>query len=110
MSQPAVSRQLKDLEEELGLPLFNREPKGLTLTEAGKIALKQSRKILQQSNTLIESIKTLAKQSKRYSLKIGYLPSVLNNLLTDAIRVFSERTQNTAYKFSRCPHRNKKMP
>ena len=90
VSQPAVSRQLKDLEEELGLPLFNREPKGLTLTEAGKIALKQSRKILLQSNTLIESIKTLAKQSKRYSLKIGYLPSVLNNVLTDAIRVFSE--------------------
>ncbi|MDC0322818.1 LysR family transcriptional regulator, partial [Verrucomicrobiales bacterium] len=39
VSQPAVSRQIKDLEEELGLPLFVREPNGLSLTEGGAAAL-----------------------------------------------------------------------
>lgn len=94
ISQPAVSRQLKDLEEELGLPLFKREINGLKLTKAGEIALIQSKKILEQSNSLIESIRQLADQDKQATIKIGYLPSILNTLLTNAIRALSKSNPN----------------
>ena len=36
VSQPALSRQIRDLEEELGFPLFERSAKSVRLTEAGK--------------------------------------------------------------------------
>ncbi len=38
ISQPAVSRQIKDLEEEFGVPLFERESNGLRLSSAGEVA------------------------------------------------------------------------
>ena len=40
ISQPAVTKSLQKLENELGITLFNRSPKGVTLTENGKIFYK----------------------------------------------------------------------
>ena len=37
VSQPGISRQIRDLEAEIGFPLFERSPKSLKLTEAGKV-------------------------------------------------------------------------
>jgi DNA-binding transcriptional LysR family regulator len=89
VSQPAVSRQIKDLEEELGVQLFNREPNGLSLTEAGSAALAHAQQILRQSNSMMDAMKTMASREKTYSLKVGFLPTVLPSLLTSAMRNFN---------------------
>jgi DNA-binding transcriptional LysR family regulator len=46
IAQPAVSRQIRRLEEELGSPLFLRTPRGMTLSRAGEVFLGHARVIL----------------------------------------------------------------
>ena len=62
LSQPAVSMQIKQLEENIGLPLFEQIGKKLFLTEAGREALHYSRSILQQVreiSTIFDEMKGL---------------------------------------------------
>src|SRR5436189_4290038 len=46
VSQPALSRQIRDLEEELGFPLLKRSAKSVRLTEAGRAFLTEARAVL----------------------------------------------------------------
>src|ERR1700691_5990414 len=46
VAQPALSRQIQDLEKEIGFPLFERLPRGVKLSAAGKLFLEDSRRIL----------------------------------------------------------------
>jgi DNA-binding transcriptional LysR family regulator len=48
VAQPALSRQIQDLEEELGFKLFDRLPRGVKLNSAGKLFLEDARRILQE--------------------------------------------------------------
>src|SRR2546422_119550 len=48
VSQPAVSRQIRDLEDELGVQLFERTGKSVRLTVAGSVFLKEARAILKE--------------------------------------------------------------
>ena len=48
MSQPAISRTIRKLEDDLGSPLFRRHGHGVTLTEAGRVLLERSQTILRQ--------------------------------------------------------------
>src|ERR1700746_2506606 len=46
VAQPALSRQIQDLEEELGFKLFERLPRGVKLSAAGELFLQDARRIL----------------------------------------------------------------
>ena len=48
ISQPAISRTIRKLEDDLGSPLFRRHGHGVTLTEAGRVLLERSQTILRQ--------------------------------------------------------------
>ena len=48
VAQPALSRQIQDLEEEVGFKLFERLPRGVKLNPAGKLFLEDARRILQE--------------------------------------------------------------
>ena len=87
ITQPAISRQLKDLEEELNAALFARSAKGLTLTESGETALLHARDILRRANTLINAVKPPEEKTKKV-LKIGYIPTALTGFLADGMRKF----------------------
>ena len=53
LSQPAVTAQIKALEEEFGVALFERYPGGVQLTEAGKLILPDAQQILSQARSLL---------------------------------------------------------
>ena len=53
LSQPALSRQIRDLEDELGFRLLERTAKSVRLTEAGRIFLKEARAVLQRAERML---------------------------------------------------------
>lgn len=60
VAQPALSRQIQDLEEEIGFKLFNRLPRGVSLTAAGKSFMEDARRILHELNDAVARGKRLA--------------------------------------------------
>lgn len=87
VSQPPLSRQIHDLEDELGVELFRRTGKSLTLTEAGKIFLIEARAVLLRADKAVETVRTVA-HGDRGSLRIGYAPSLTAEFLPRALRLF----------------------
>lgn len=93
VSQPPLSRQIRDLEEELGLMLFERKPQALALTEAGKVFLIEARAVLERAEEAVRVAASLAGRGKS-EIHIGYAPSLTVELLPRALRRF----QSTADK------------
>lgn len=90
ISQPAVSRQIKDLEAELGVELFWREKSGLRLTTPGENFLAHARDLLRRSNEAIRHMASLRQQPPA-KLTVGYITPVLSSTLTRALREFSRK-------------------
>jgi len=85
MSQPPLSRQIKDLEDELGVILFFRTNKRVELTEAGKYFLEEVIDILQN----IEHSKTITKQIHNNisgEFKLGYISSTPKQMLATVLK------------------------
>jgi DNA-binding transcriptional LysR family regulator len=85
VSQPPLSRQIRDLEQELGVSLFRRTAKSLALTEAGKIFLNEARAVLLQADKAVQTVRAVA-AGNRGQLRIGYAPSLTVELLPKALR------------------------
>jgi DNA-binding transcriptional LysR family regulator len=62
MSQPSVSHQIKTLEQEMGVTLFERGGSGLRLTEAGRILLPWARRLQQDMNNMQEMMASLEEE------------------------------------------------
>lgn len=92
ISQPAVSRQLHDLEEELGVALFVREKNGLSLTQAGESYLGYAYDILRKSAEAITHMNSFRKLPVK-KLIIGYIAPVLASLLTPALKKMSQKNK-----------------
>ena len=90
VAQPALSRQVRTLEVELRQPLFERNGRGVTLTEAGKRLLAHGRGILQQ---LERARQDLEEQRGAASglLSIGLPPSVSRTLTAPLVEAFREQ-------------------
>lgn len=93
ISQPSLSQQIRALEHELGMPLFDRIGKKISLTEAGKILLLHTKTIfreIEQARSAIQDLNGL----QHGSLTIGSLLTVVNYLLPPAILNFNKLYPN----------------
>jgi len=89
MEQPPLSRQIRHLEKELGVELFNRTKRGVTLTEAGQAFLDEARLTLTQAELAVQAAK-LASRSKQTTLKIGFSICTFNRILPEMIQAFRQ--------------------
>ncbi len=87
VAQPAVSRQIRDLEDELGLALLERSPKSVRLTDAGRIFLEEARAVLQRVDDAVKAVQAVA-GGTRGALNVGYAPSLTVQILPRALRRF----------------------
>jgi LysR family transcriptional regulator, cyn operon transcriptional activator len=82
LTQPAASRQICALEEEFGVPLFDRIGRGVQLTAEGQDLLRHSRRLLGDAEALKERASAL-RSGQTGVLRVGATPQVIENLLAD---------------------------
>ncbi len=87
MTQPAISRQISELERDLGTKLFHRSTRSVSLTKSGELFLEDAKRILSLAENARERI-TLADSSEDLSLGIIYLSSPTRTFLPELIRQF----------------------
>src|SRR5215211_7379457 len=94
VAQPAVSEQIRKLEAELGVRLFDRTNRRVAITEAGAALLEEGRRVLAQADTAQLAARNARERADAW-LRIGYLPDslpasvprALGHLARDAPRV-----------------------
>ncbi|MGC4013552.1 MAG: LysR family transcriptional regulator [Luteolibacter sp.] len=87
VAQPALSRQVQDLEDEIGVDLLKRSPRGVTLTAEGRLYLEEAREILKRSEEAVEKVRALAR-GEYGELQVGYAPAPSSSFLPQALTAF----------------------
>jgi DNA-binding transcriptional LysR family regulator len=90
MAQPPLSQQIRSLENELGLQLFDRTTRPLQLTPAGQVFLEKARQVFLQVEQAMLSAQR-ASQGEIGRLTVGINTSIANSLLPDILRTFCKR-------------------
>ncbi|HEY1861531.1 MAG TPA: LysR family transcriptional regulator, partial [Gemmataceae bacterium] len=91
VAQPALSRQIQDLEKELGFKLFERLPRGVKLSTAGKVFLEDARRILQEVNEAAARADRVARGHSG-TLRIGFAENASwHGVVPDSFRRFREQ-------------------
>ena len=80
VSQPALSRQIRDLEDEIGFCLLERTAKSVRLTDAGRVFLSDARALLQQADEAVKKARAIA-GAEPTELKVGYSPAATARIL-----------------------------
>jgi LysR family hydrogen peroxide-inducible transcriptional activator len=75
VSQPTLSAQIRKLEEYLGVPLVERQPKRVSLTDAGAKIVERARRALQEADAIVELAKT-DRDPLAGALKLALIPTV----------------------------------
>jgi LysR family pca operon transcriptional activator len=84
VTQPAVSRTLRELEETLGVPLFDRSHRNLALTHFGEVFQRYAGASVTALRQGVDSI-TQARAKGGYTIRVGALPTVASGLLPAAL-------------------------
>lgn len=87
LTQPALSRQIKALEDEIGLDLLERKANSVQLTEPGQVLLREAREVLARADQALERVRA---SGAAPHLRVGYAPSLATGLLAPAIERFAQ--------------------
>jgi DNA-binding transcriptional LysR family regulator len=90
ISQPALSQQIRALEEQVGLPLFVRHPRGMQLTEAGEALLEEARALLGSSKRFEASVDEL-RRGRTAGMQVGVPPGLPQTLLPELLASFRQK-------------------
>lgn len=97
--QPSLSRQIRDLELEVGVELFERQARGVVLTPAGRVFLDHARLALPQVEAASEGARQTARP-KRPVLTMGFLVGLEVTWLPHLLRMIREEAPETEITLS----------
>src|ERR1700728_2111358 len=90
VAQPAISRQIQDLEAEVGFKLFERLPRGVKLSAAGNLFLRDARRILQEVNEAVGRAGRVARGLSG-TLRVGFAENASwRGVVPESFRRFRE--------------------
>src|SRR4029078_190017 len=93
VSQPALSRQIRDLEDEIGFALLERTAKSVRLTDAGRAFLDNARALLQNADEAVTKARAVA-SAEPTELHVGYSPTPTAEILPRTLRAFQRKKPN----------------
>jgi DNA-binding transcriptional LysR family regulator len=97
VSQPALSRQIRDLEDEIGFSLLERTAKSVRLTDAGRAFLDNARALLQNADEAVTKARAVA-SAEPTELHVGYSPTPTAEILPKILRAFQRAMPNVHVK------------
>jgi LysR family transcriptional activator of glutamate synthase operon len=97
VAQSAVSRQIANLEDELGVPLFIREGRSVKLTPVGKIFLQHAKMAIQEIENAKQKIKEFL-DPERGTIRVGFTSSLAAHTLPTVISAFRARYPDIGYQ------------
>ncbi|WBS05142.1 LysR family transcriptional regulator [Pseudoduganella sp. SL102] len=97
IAQPPLSRQIQQLEEELGVVLIEKGSRPLRLTEAGQFFHAHAQELLDKAQDLKAMTRRVGKIERK--LSIGFVASTLYGLLPEIVRRFRDRYQTVEISF-----------
>jgi len=97
-AQPSLSRQIRDLELEVGAKLLERRPRGITLTPAGRIFLDHARMALAQVEMASEAARR-AEQPERHVFGVGFLVGQEVACLPETLRLLRQEAAGVEITF-----------
>jgi LysR family hca operon transcriptional activator len=92
-SQPSLSRQIRDLEHQVGVDLLSRSVRGVELTDAGKVFLDHARLALMQVDATVEAARRAARPARK-TFDIGFQTGHEMNWLPRAMHVLHDQLTN----------------
>jgi len=93
VSQPALSKQVRDLEDEIGFSLLRRTAKSVRLTEAGRVFLDNARALLRHADEAVKEARAIATVEPA-ELHVGYSPTPVAEILPKILRAFQKKMPN----------------
>jgi DNA-binding transcriptional LysR family regulator len=93
VAQPAVSEQVRKLEDELGVRLLNRTQRSVSLTDAGAAMLDEARRVLHQADRAM-AVARDTRSSAAARLRVGYLPDSLPTVVPRALQELGRTMPN----------------
>lgn len=90
MSQPALTKAINNIEEELGTQLFNRKVKPLGLTYAGEVFVDKARRILKMQNEVLNDMENVSNIKKAH-LSVGISASRAEDYMPVILPIFKEK-------------------
>jgi LysR family transcriptional regulator, benzoate and cis,cis-muconate-responsive activator of ben and cat genes len=92
LTQPALSRQIKALEDEVGQCLLERQAHSIRLTPIGEALLQEARQLLQHADEVLERVRSTGRGLR---LRVGYAPSLAAGMLSVAVGNFTQAHPKT---------------
>ena len=89
LAQSALSRQISDLEDALGVHVFDRSRDGTTLTDAGESLLRFARELLQTRIEIVNAIQAI-QQASHHPFRIGFTPFVEQHVIGTVCKAYKE--------------------
>ena len=89
VTQPSLSRQVRDLQEELGIALLEHGARSVRLTEAGRVFLAEAQAVLRRVEEAVQTAKAVA-GGEQGEIRVGFAPSLTVEILPKALRHFQE--------------------
>src|ERR1051325_12109158 len=86
-AQPSLTRQIKNLEDELGVRLLHRTKQKVTLTDEGRSFLTDAKRLLALAAETVESVRRLHTGEVR-ALNVGYVRNLFFDLLAKTLETF----------------------
>ena len=105
VSQPPLTRQIRDLEDEIKVKLFERSKRGVLLTGAGRVFLDEARQILERSERAVRSAQE-ARRGDIGRLRLALPPMAMDRVLCRVLRQFRRRHPNMSLQIqeTQAPH------
>ena len=90
IAQQSLSQQIRALEAQLGVTLFERSARGVEPTDVGAVLLREARPVLARAERAMEAVRRAAR-GEQGELRVGFLSTVANYFMPPVVRAFRER-------------------